>query len=386
MEGSWMSPVRRKPRAVVALAASLFLCSLAVTAQQVVDQSAGTLVKGPVVQNVQTDRATLTWVTRRAVGELRTNGATVGVTISEPEYHRVELSGLKPGSRNEYRLRLGGQEVRGTIVTAPLGDAPYTYIVFGDTRTRHEIHAKIVAQILKENPSFVLHAGDLVANGLNQSDWDRFFEIERDLLRNVAFYPVPGNHERNAEVYFQYFAFPPENGHCYSFDWGSAHFAAFDTNDVGHTSKEKADFRQEQIDWLREDLGRNKKPLTFVLTHHPIYSAVTTRRTAAARLAAQLEKVFIEGSVTAVFSGHDHNYQHHVHAGIHYVVSGGGGAPLYPVSPIPEITVKALEIENYVRVRVEGRRASLDALDLAGKVVDSFVMQGRTADRTNGNF
>jgi predicted phosphodiesterase len=352
----------------------------------VVEQSTGTLVKGPVVQNVQTDRATLTWVTRRAVGELQASGTTVGVPISEPEYHKVELTGLKPGSRNEYRLRLGGQEVRGTINTAPLDDAPYTYVVFGDTRTRHEIHAKTVAQILKENPSFVLHAGDLVGNGLNPSDWDRFFEIERDLLRNVAFFPVLGNHDRNAEVYFKYFAFPPENGHYYSFDWGSAHFAALDSNPVGRTSKERAEFRLQQIDWLREDLRLNKKPLTFVLTHHPIYSAVTARRAAAEKLAAQLEKVFIEGGVTAVFSGHDHNYQHHVHAGIHYVVSGGGGAPLYPVSSIPEITVRALEIENYVRVRVEGPKATLDVLDLAGKVVDSFVMHGRTPERTNGNF
>ena len=34
--------------------------------------------------------------------------------------------------------------------------------------------------------------------------------------------------------------------------------------------------------------------------------------------------------IKLVFQGHDHNYYHTVRDGITYIVTGGGGAPLYP--------------------------------------------------------
>jgi hypothetical protein len=66
-----------------------------------------------------------------------------------------------------------------------------------------------------------------------------------------------------------------------------------------------------------------------------------------------------------------------VHAGLHHIVTGGGGAPLYDLIPIPNITVKAVKTENYVRVRIEGGKAHLEAVDLEGKVLDSFDLEPR---------
>ena len=39
--------------------------------------------------------------------------------------------------------------------------------------------------------------------------------------------------------------------------------------------------------------------------------------------------LFERYGVTAVFSGHDHCYERAERNGVHYFVSGGGGAPLY---------------------------------------------------------
>lgn len=62
--------------------------------------------------------------------------------------------------------------------------------------------------------------------------------------------------------------------------------------------------------------------------------------------------------------------------GIHYVVAGGGGAPLYGVNQNVETLVTAARIENYVRVRVDGAKAHLEAVDINGNLLDSFELTG----------
>jgi acid phosphatase type 7 len=333
------------------------------------------LSKGPVIQNVQTDRATITWVTTRQPGVIQKEGSSV--PLSEVEYHALDLTGLEPATHYVWDLNTSGTTVKASFTTAPAQDTRFTFVVFGDTRSRHEVHKKAEEKVVSEKASFVLHTGDLVSNGSNPEDWDQFFEIEKDLLSSVPFYPTPGNHERNDPVYFKYFSFPGGNGHHYSFDWGSVHIVALDTNEIGDSAGAKAAFLREEVEWFRQDLRRNQKPLTFVFMHHPLYTAVESRRAGAARLAAELEPIMLERGVTAVFAGHDHNYQHHLKGTLHFVVTGGGGAPLYDVSPIPGITLKALKTENYVRVRIDGRQAKIEAFDLQGNTIDSFDVRGR---------
>jgi predicted phosphodiesterase len=335
------------------------------------------LVKGPVIQNVTTTQATINWVTMKRLGRYRTLGAGGRREIEELSYHSVPIRGLKPGTHYTRDLKRYGIDVEISFDTPPEGDAPYSFIAFGDTRTRHEVHKRIVDRILPEKPSFIIHTGDLVSDGNNAEDWDKFFEIERDLLRTAAFYPTLGNHERNAPVFYRYFTFPDGDGRHYSFNWGNAHIAAVDTNQIGNSDEETAADLQRQADWLREDLRKNKKPLVFVFSHHPLYTAIENRREDAAKLAAKLEPVMLEGGVTAAFAGHDHNYQHHLKGALHFIVTGGGGAPLYDVSPIPGITLKAVKTENYVRVRVDGKEAKVEAFDIPGNLIDSFELKGR---------
>ena len=78
-----------------------------------------------------------------------------------------------------------------------------------------------------------------------------------------------------------------------------------------------------------------------------------------------------------MFSGHDHNYQHHTNSEIHYIVAGGGGAPLYDLDPTPETLVKGEKTDNYVRIHVKGETAQMEAVDLDGKVLDSFEVKAQ---------
>jgi hypothetical protein len=59
--------------------------------------------------------------------------------------------------------------------------------------------------------------------------------------------------------------------------------------------------------------------------------------------------------------------------GIHYIVTGGGGAPLYPVdSPIPDITKKVESTEHFVKVSVNGKQARVEAVALDGHTIDTI--------------
>jgi hypothetical protein len=64
--------------------------------------------------------------------------------------------------------------------------------------------------------------------------------------------------------------------------------------------------------------------------------------------------------------------------GIHYVITGGGGAPLYDVDKPPVgITQKAVSTENFVRVRVDGTKAHVEAITPEGKTIDDFELEGK---------
>ena len=44
-------------------------------------------------------------------------------------------------------------------------------VAYGDNRTFPETHKRIVAQIMKLNPSMIIHSGDLVSSGDSYEQW-----------------------------------------------------------------------------------------------------------------------------------------------------------------------------------------------------------------------
>ena len=159
----------------------------------------------------------------------------------------------------------------------------------------------------------------------------------------------------------------------YSFDWGTAHFAEIDSDigNVGNTQAERDAFWLQETRWLEADLqGAAKAEFRFVFAHHPPITAVKHRQGDNPHMTA-LEPMFEKYKVSAAFFGHDHNYQHYLKNGIHYFVTGGGGAPLYDVDlPPPGITRKVESTENFMVVKVDGGKAHLEALKPSGETID----------------
>jgi len=86
--------------------------------------------------------------------------------------------------------------------------------------------------------------------------------------------------------------------------------------------------------------------------------------------------LFEKEHVTAGFFGHDHNYQHYLKNGVHYVITGVGGAPLYDVARPPAgITQKVISTEHFVSVKVTGKSARIEALALDGSILDRIDLK-----------
>src|ERR1043166_8784858 len=113
--------------------------------------AADKMIGGPFVVHATSHTATVVWVVAAPNGTLKAE--------------KTELTGLAAGAVQEYDAN-GEDAGRGTFKTAPVGAEPFQFVVFGDTRTRHDMHRRVVSAILKDGvPDFLMHTGDLVADG-----------------------------------------------------------------------------------------------------------------------------------------------------------------------------------------------------------------------------
>jgi hypothetical protein len=82
-----------------------------------------------------------------------------------------------------------------------------------------------------------------------------------------------------------------------------------------------------------------------------------------------------EYGVTAAFSGHDHGYYRTLRDGVHYVITAGGGAPLYDQDPSAaqdgDVFKKTLNFMVLDRT-VQGFEAR--AIDETGAEFDRFTL------------
>jgi hypothetical protein len=358
-------------RSILILAASL----AALAADPV---PAGKIVGGPYVVNVSARNATVMWVVQSGDVSFQAAGAAAK-TSPAFRVEKTTLTGLKANTKYEYNV--GGPDDRGkgwfkTPPAPPASALPFRFVVYGDNRTRDDVHRRVVEALMKYGiPDFVVQTGDMTPDGFDSSAWPVFFGIEKELLRQTAFFPALGNHERHTPRFAEFFdrAKP-----YYSFEWGNAHFAVVDS-DIGSVSpleSEQKELWVEQTKWLEADLKSHQAAdYRFVAAHHGPITAVSSRQGDNPHMTA-LMPMFEKYRVSAGLFGHDHNYQHYLKNGVHYIISGGGGAPLYDVDkPAPGITQKVMSIENFVSFSVNGKVIQVKTISIDGKTIDEFELR-----------
>ena len=356
----------------------LLVITLAGTACALAD----TLDKGPYLQNLTADGATVCWVTARETAEGK-----------QYTYHQAPISGLKPATEYTYYAGERG-EFKGSFRTAPIQPEPFRFVAYGDSRTNYAVHRSVLNAISRANPRFVINSGDIVSDGNRADHWDAFFEIAGEFMARVPYWPVLGNHEDNAALYYDIFALPGIERY-YSFDYGTSHFVMLDSDDLELVKQEKQQvppdvrqkyreerkvYWQKQIEWLEKDLEAHKDAdFIFATFHHPLYSSPKSegRRREQRITRERFEELLHRYKVTAVFNGHDHVYERNVVDGLQIIVTGGGGASLYDFGdPLPT-SVKRESVHHFVIIDIDGGTATFTALTPDERVIDTFQVSAR---------
>ncbi|MEN8121571.1 MAG: metallophosphoesterase [Bacteroidota bacterium] len=349
---------------------------------------------GPYLQQMSNREVTVCWSTYEGV-TLVANSDSVVQKVSQYRQHKSIITSLRPNTTYSYDvLNDGTSKGKGSFTTFHKNTKPFHFAVLGDTRTRHEVHQKIVDRIIDEKPSLVVNTGDLVGNGNNMEDWEHFFRVNDKLIRNIPYYTVIGNHERDSENYYDFFSMPGNESY-YFFSVGDALFIILDMEGphyntpsylINRKSKEafwtntnKVYFEEEKK-WLENILTLNNDAGYIFVFFHPTYYSIHRSRV---KEAEQRRKywgdIFERYKVTAVLNGHDHYYHHAEHGGTHYIVTAGGGAPLYNTNAIQPETVKYKKIEHFMRIDVGKKQAIMKAIDINGELIEEINVNRRNS-------
>ncbi len=360
------------------------------------------IVEGPLVQQVTPEGALLVWYTSRpaegqqvvVTADGDAGGPAIGRTyavMTSGTRSLARIDGLLAGRRYACRIvrarrTLGEARLR----TAVLPGAPFHFVVFGDSGDASRTQYALARQIERADPDFLVHTGDLVyPRGARAAYRRAFFEPYRRLIRQVAFWPVPGNHdvaEPDLGAPFREVFELPANGpprvtpeHAYWFDYADARFVMIDSN------LPEAVLARQVAPWLEATFAGFPGRWRFVVLHHPPYTVGAHKPSQAVRRA--LVPAFEAAGVDIVFSGHDHMYQRtapmrrgrRVPRGVVYIVTGAGGARLYEAQPReqwPESFVRVYTGQHsFTHVRIAGAKLELEQIALDGQVIDTWSVE-----------
>jgi len=227
--------------------------------------------------------------------------------------------------------RIGATEVR----------YPFTFVIAGDSGawpdpTADAIFAQLLRQTaeLRPAPVFFANLGDFAGPGTPERH-QHYLDLVRPLaVPNIC---LIGNHDledaRGPESWTA--AHGPRNFH---FAYGNTRFVAIDgasgqAGELGDTTPpDTAGPGVEALRYLDDTLAAATEPNRVVLTHAPPHLD--------GHYAPQPECGFRQGEpefmdiigrhgVGLVCCAHGLGFDHHVRAGVRFVMSGGGGAALY---------------------------------------------------------
>jgi len=264
-------------------------------------------------------RKDLTYSNTAATESIRPTNA------SPPTYvHRIHLKELQPNTVYHYKVTQGGtSSLDSTFRTAVLPGTEFRFAWMADCRQGLEIHDKISQRIEKENPRFLLYGGDLCSLDRYDNFKKEFFrKNELSLISKTPFFNTPGNHEgwtQNTKAFTQ--APNSESGtqDYYSFDYGDLHVLSINTE--LHRKPES-----KQYQFAEQDLKKSKKPWKIIICHKPAYAGGSHED---ADMKTMTSNIFENSGVNMVISAHSHYYQHNIVNGIHHMILGSSGAPLY---------------------------------------------------------
>ncbi|MEX2102909.1 MAG: metallophosphoesterase [Gaiellaceae bacterium] len=134
---------------------------------------------------------------------------------------------------------------------------------------------------------------------------------------------------------------------------------------------------ETQTKWLRTRLAASTARWRVVAFHHPPFSCGGHEGNATVRRV--WKPLFERFGVDLVLSGHSHNFQRFAAVkGVRYVVHGGGGARLYPLTRCPAWyprRVAARTARGFLYLLADEQTLRVWALNRTGTTMNTFAIQ-----------
>jgi hypothetical protein len=189
----------------------------------------------------------------------------------------------------------------------------YVFVGAGDIAGCKDLAgAQATAKLLEKIPGTVFAAGDLAYESGSAAEFKNCYGTTWGKFKDRT-KPALGNHEYHdptASGYFQYWGAqggPADKGY-YSFDLGSWHIVALNTNCDAQGLGGCAAGSPEET-WLKEDLAAHQDACIIAFGHHALFSSGLFKKHAVHPELKQLWKDLYAAHADLVLAGHEHSYE-----------------------------------------------------------------------------
>lgn len=275
-----------------------------------------------------------------------------------------------PDEAIAYRvIRAGEVTPWKALKPTPKAGESFRLVAYGDNRTGRSdrgVHRSLIRAMDREAPDMVINSGDLVARGESAFLWQRFFEEIEPIAGSYPYIAAIGNHDESRDKWFARYFRSGEDKNYLAIPVAGGFVILLDA--IVNVAED-----DEQRSFLIEALKRaeGSSPIIVVLHKSPFSWG---KHGDDAAIIEHWVPLFSQYGVDLVISGHDHDYQRigPVH-GVDYIVTGGGGAPVYGVEDDPQVK-KAYEGHHYVVLEINKGLIRGWVKDMEGNVLDEFEL------------
>lgn len=278
-------------------------------------------------------------------------------------------------------------------VAAAAPDTPASFLVVGDwgrdgTQHQRDVAIQMGKTAGAQRSRFVVSVGDnFYDNGVQSASdpqWKSSYEdVYTDAALQVPWYVALGNHDYrgNPQAQLDYartsprWRMPQRYYQVSGAESGVPQIDLFviDTSPTVHKYREKVDSViarnvsaqdvDAQLAWLDKALAASTARWKLVIGHHTIRSGGSGHGETP-EMVAQILPILQRRGVTAYVFGHDHDLQHIVRDGLHYI-GCGGGSEVRPVAKV-EGTRFCAERSGFAAMTVDGSGLALSFTDYTG--------------------
>ena len=263
-------------------------------------------------------------------------------------------------------------------VRLPLKDGSVRWAVIGDNGTGEEPELEIARQMQRYwsvvKFDFVTMDGDNIYGGHSPRDFQlKFEEPYKSLLdENVKFYASLGNHD-DPQLEINYKPYSMGGNRYYTFQKKNVEFFVLDSNYM----------TPQQLSWLEDKLKSSTAKWKIAYFHHPLYTCARYHGPDT-DLRNELMPLFTKYGVNAVWSGHEHVYEHlKPQQGIYFFLEGESGELRYHnIRGACDLDLAKLDTDrSFMLVEVDGDQMFFQTITGSGQTVDSGQLTNQFSEQ-----